>query len=135
MAKHEHTPSRRSILAAIAVTPMIAVPAAASAAAIETTFSRWKAAYLASNSSHRGDQAILNIIDRSEQEIFDCAQLSPRVAEMHLWIILSYTTTDRNDVIAIGKEDAGYLYSVERDYDWPERLTVHAIKALRGGRA
>lgn len=143
MATPETT--RRSALGILATGPLAMLPALAvmqcsepanagtDPSGIEAIFAQWKGAYLAANTSHPDDSAILKLLDQSEQRIFESAEQSPRVAEIHLWIALSHTLAGTDDAIAVGKEDAAYLNRAEADYDWPDRAIVRAIRALRGG--
>jgi hypothetical protein len=142
MATTEHNTSRRGVIAALAGTPFLvgtfAIAAEADAATgnplLEALWREYRAAqrliYSTPNATDAETRDQAHRLDRAESAILDFDATTPRGAAIKLWVSLTHMNCERWTEEAIAFGDFAEVFRREAELDFPDRLTVHAIRAL-----
>lgn len=132
-------PTRRSLICLASGVGAAALLVGGVAAAnptseVEAAFADWKAVRQACDDDPEGwnaDHPGWERMNRAEDTIDNSPETGARVAEIRLWVALTYGLVADKQHKAIRREDIDWLLSSLEEGDYPERSMLRAIRALR----
>lgn len=134
--------SRRAVIGALAISPLIAAPAIAAPAGDATILAAWDrrvnayAAYLALPEERYGfenpeEDRLWSIIDEAEETIRSTFATTPRGVMIQLWCGMYHSITRNDQDVALTAGDFAALEGADAHLDWNARLMLAALRSLK----
>lgn len=135
MATYTHT--RRGILGAIAIAPVvIAAPAVAATSPIEAAWQEWRQASTQHEEcetlSQAQEDALWERIESACDRIYNSTETGARAAEVRLWMAMSRAAIFKPEHAAVRREDLAHLVANHGKMEEGADQVIFAIRALRG---
>lgn len=135
--------SRRAVMRALVLSPMIVTPALAAPAGDEAIIAAWRQRAVALDTysslpfndtglDHTPDEkACWDLIDEAEEIIRGTVAATPQGIMVQLLCAMTHSTAERKADDAATHGDLDALHAMDSDLDWDMRLILAAIRSLK----